>query len=346
MKVKCAICNKDFEITPSRSKNKNHCCSRQCMGKLSSLLHSKKVKINCKICNKECFYRKSHIKQVSNPTCSRLCASKSQSQRYRGKDNPKALGLSDYEKIWWNKNTDLRTRAKAKNIEFDLDYKFLMNLYEKQQRKCFYTDLPLKIYKKGENSKIAFDTLSVDRVDSFKGYTKDNIVLCLNSINMLKADHCLDDIKMIMKAIMIKENKDITVRFKKLYKDSQLPAKSNPLAAGHDLYSHRIEDCGNHIKIFTGIAAQPDSGYWLMLAPRSSAYKKGLVLYNSLGIIDPDYTGEIIGIFYKTKDYLEPAVGDRLLQIIPQKTVKITCVEVDELSTTERGEGGFGSSGK
>lgn len=135
------------------------------------------------------------------------------------------------------------------------------------------------------------------------------------------------------------------VKIKKLFDDSQLPTKGHLTDTGYDLYVHRVEDSGNFIKIYTGVAIQPESGYWFMLAPRSSSHKKGLSLYNNIGIIDNSYTGEIVGVFYKTKDYKElPKKGDRLLQLIPQELIQAEFVEADQLSETERGDGGFGST--
>ena len=59
-----------------------------------------------------------------------------------------------------------------------------------------------------------------------------------------------------------------------------------------------------------------------------------------------NYTGEIIGIFYKTNDYKGINIGDRLMQLIPQEFIKVDFQEVDELSQTDRNESGFGSSGR
>lgn len=346
MIVKCETCKKPFNITLSRQrKNKHHTCSKRCLGELSSKLSSSKVTVSCVICSKEIKYKQSHIKQISNPTCSRLCSGMMRSKSYNKDNNPRSLKLTDFERFFWDKATDLKNRAKAKKLDFNVTYKDLLTLYQQQSGKCHYSDLPLKIYKKGENIKISHDTLSVDRIDSSKGYTLENIVLCLNCINMLKAHHNLNDIKKVFKALMIKESVDISVKFKKLESGAQIPIKIDPLSSGYDLYVHRFEEFEEYVKVYTGIAIQPDSGYWFMLSPRSSSYKKGITLYNNLGIIDQNYTGEIIAIFLKTKSYSGINIGDRLVQLVPQKVLNCNLVEVSELSSTERGNGGFGSSG-
>jgi hypothetical protein len=75
-------------------------------------------------------------------------------------------------------------RSNIKEIEFDVDREYLLNLYNKQDGKCFYSGLKMEIALK--HDKINNRTLSIDRIDSKKGYTKDNIVLCCDNINTMK----------------------------------------------------------------------------------------------------------------------------------------------------------------
>lgn len=134
---------------------------------------------------------------------------------------------------------------------------------------------------------------------------------------------------------------------KKLYDDAQLPLSADSESIGSDLYVHHVEDGDGIVKVFTGIAIEPPSNCWVMLAARSSAYKSGLVLSNGVGVIDPGYRGEIIGVFTKTAMYRElPVKGDRLLQIVPIHAIGSKFEEVDDLSKTRRGAGGFGSTGR
>lgn len=88
-----------------------------------------------------------------------------------------------------------------------------------------------------------------------------------------------------------------------------------------------------------------DPQMWAMLTPRSSLHKKGLLLANSIGIIDSDYRGEVMMPLYNfsTKDvYIEK--GDRIGQIIPMLKCPV-CVTEEKVSETKRGSGGFGSTG-
>lgn len=139
----------------------------------------------------------------------------------------------------------------------------------------------------------------------------------------------------------------IPVKIKKLFPDAKVPTSDNEGNAGYDIYVHRIEDCGNYLKVYSGIAIEPEVGIYMMLVPRSSAHKLGLTLYNNLGIIDNSYRGEIIALFLKTEDFkVLPEIGSRLAQLIPQKQSWLKIEEVIELSNTDRGSGGFGSTGK
>lgn len=86
--------------------------------------------------------------------------------------------------------------------------------------------------------------------------------------------------------------------------------------------------------------------YWLV--PRSSISKTGLMLANSIGVIDRSYRGDLMGAFLNVlKVNVVLTRGQRLLQIVSRDMTSFSSVEiVDELDVTERGEGGFGSSGR
>ena len=151
------------------------------------------------------------------------------------------------------------------------------------------------------------------------------------------------------------------VKIKKLYSDSILPTKSHSDDAGFDLYAHSksYDDDGN-VVYGSGVAMEIPQGYVGLVFPRSSNAKKDLILSNSVGVIDSGYRGEITFKFKQTpqefadasgtfvtyqhaKDY---GLGDSIGQIIIMPYPEIEFVEVGELSDTERGTGGYGSTGK
>lgn len=338
--VKCEICEKEFYINPGRIKNNHHTCSVECRGKLSSLLYSKKVQVKCEICEKDIYYKPHKFSEIKHYTCSIECRAKLMSTIYKGRGNPRFNNLTKLESFFRERCINLKRRADIKKLEFDLTYQDLIDIYEKQEKTCYYTKLPFSIFGKKN-----YNTLSVDRLDSKKGYTKDNVVLALLCVNMFKSNYALEDMEDVFRAIDVCYIYETKSKVKKLNEDSELPYRKNKSDVGYDIFVHHVEDCGNYIKVFSGIAVQPDKGFYFELVSRSSTYKKGLELYNGVGIIDNEYTGEIISIFYKTKDFKElPKKGERLCQLILRKQYHAVFQSVDNLDNTERGEGGFGST--
>ena len=151
------------------------------------------------------------------------------------------------------------------------------------------------------------------------------------------------------------------VKIKKIYEDSILPTKAHTTDAGYDLYAHsKSYDEDGNVVYGSGVAMEIPQGYVGLVFPRSSNAKKDLILSNSVGVIDSGFRGEISFKFKfspisntRTQEhYLSFAyskryeIGDRIGQIIIMPYPEIEFVEVDELSDSERGVGGSGSSGK
>lgn len=138
----------------------------------------------------------------------------------------------------------------------------------------------------------------------------------------------------------------------KIVSQGQVPSYGSIGAAGFDLYCANEETIvarpDQLVKIPTGIKMQIPEGYFGAIYPRSSAgIKLRIKLANSTGIIDSDYRGEIIlFIVNEGKDDVEIKKGDRLVQMIIQPYLKVSIEEVNHLDDTERGEGGFGSTGR
>ena len=140
------------------------------------------------------------------------------------------------------------------------------------------------------------------------------------------------------------------VRVKRLHEEATIPAYSKPGDAGLDLtaISATRDDYGN-VVYGTGLAIEIPEGYVGLIFPRSSNSKTDLYLTNHVGVIDSGYRGEIM-FKYRPKDTLLNAkvyaVGDRIgqLMILPYPAIEL--VEATGLSDSERGEGGFGSTGK
>lgn len=143
---------------------------------------------------------------------------------------------------------------------------------------------------------------------------------------------------------------DIQVKIKRLDQELPLPHYANPGDAGLDLYSavDVIIDPMRRVMIPTGVAIALPEGYAGFVQPRSGlAAKKGLSIVNTPGLVDSGYRGELKVIAINT-DADEPitiARGERVAQLVVQRVPAVELVEVDELDATERGEGGFGSTG-
>ena len=143
------------------------------------------------------------------------------------------------------------------------------------------------------------------------------------------------------------------VKIKKLDPNAVIPTYAKDGDAGMDLVATKIiSNTTFDITYGTGIAMEIPKGYVGLVFPRSSIRKTDLSLTNSVGVIDSGYRGEIQATFKKVfgeNDIRIPQtdykVGDRIAQIIIVPYPKIKFVEVDDLTTTERGEGGFGSTG-
>ena len=137
------------------------------------------------------------------------------------------------------------------------------------------------------------------------------------------------------------------VKIKKLHKDSIIPSYAKQGDAGMDLTATRVWVEDENICYGTGLAFEIPEGYVGLLFPRSSNAKKDLLLSNSVGVLDSGYRGEVTFKFRQTKSIANAyAVGDRIGQIIILPYPVIEFEEVDELNESERGTGGYGSTGR
>ena len=139
------------------------------------------------------------------------------------------------------------------------------------------------------------------------------------------------------------------VRIKKLNENAVIPSYAKDGDAGMDLVATRIiSNTTFDVSYGTDLAMEIPNGFVGLVFPRSSIRKYDLTLSNSVGVIDSGYRGELQATFKKTNglDSLAYKVGDRIAQIMIIPHPPIEFDEVAELSDTERGEGGFGSTGK
>lgn len=145
----------------------------------------------------------------------------------------------------------------------------------------------------------------------------------------------------------------VKFKIRKLYDDASLPTRGSSKAAGWDLYAHTGGDeitiwPGDTVKIGTGIAAAIPSGYFGGIFARSGlAAKQGLRPANCTGVVDSDYRGEIIAAIHNDSHEARTIRnGDRIAQLVVIPYLANEYIVTDTLDDTERGDGGFGSTGQ
>ena len=142
------------------------------------------------------------------------------------------------------------------------------------------------------------------------------------------------------------------VRIKKLNDNAVMPSKAHAADAGFDLYctSKEIDWTKRQIVCHTGLAFEIPEGYVGLIFPRSSVSNKPLMMANSVGVVDSCYRGEVTAKFNIT-DTRQSAFshyqeGDRIAQMIIIPYPEIEFEEADSLSESDRGTGGYGSTGR
>ena len=142
------------------------------------------------------------------------------------------------------------------------------------------------------------------------------------------------------------------VKIKKLNDNAKIPTRGSEYAAGYDLYACINEPVVIYphetVKIGTGIAIEIPDGYFGAIFARSGlATKKGLRPSNCVGVCDSDYRGEyIVALHNDANELMVVEPNERIAQLVVMPYLPVKFTEVDELSDTERGSGGFGSTGR
>jgi len=145
---------------------------------------------------------------------------------------------------------------------------------------------------------------------------------------------------------------EVEVLFAKLDENAEAPTQGTKSAAGWDLRA--LEETtvpkGNSTKIRTGLAVAIPDGWEGQIRSRSSLGAKGMIMPNGVGTIDSDYRGElmVLATWIGEGDSIVLEKGERIAQLLiaPVPVTSFTEVSFENLSKTERGEGGFGSSGR
>lgn len=147
------------------------------------------------------------------------------------------------------------------------------------------------------------------------------------------------------------------LRFKRLHEDAILPRRWSDDAVGWDVHAHLISESGRPNKCIvapnstrnvpTGLLIEPPPGYFVMVCSRSGLASKSIVVMNAPGIVDPDYRGELRVLVYNgSHETYYVQHQERIAQLFLVPVTPMTVIEMDELSPTDRGGAGFGSTGR
>ena len=152
-------------------------------------------------------------------------------------------------------------------------------------------------------------------------------------------------------ASTVKENGPLILKWKKLDEKAKIPCAQSAGAACFDLSACLDQPLtlkkGEVFAVPTGLAVEIPEGYEMQVRARSGlAFKHGLTLVNGIGTIDSDYRGEIKVLVTLLQDAeLVVKPGDRIAQALVAPVLRVIHVAEESLSSTERGAGGFGSTG-
>lgn len=139
------------------------------------------------------------------------------------------------------------------------------------------------------------------------------------------------------------------IRVKRLSGNAVIPARAHEWDAGFDLVCTGVDEDRRHscVVYHTGLAFEIPDGYVGLLFPRSSIYREDLALCNSVGVVDSGYRGEVMLRYRKLQPHIHRySTGDRVGQIVFVRLPEVELSESDTLTSTDRGEGGFGSTGR
>ncbi len=140
------------------------------------------------------------------------------------------------------------------------------------------------------------------------------------------------------------------IRIKRLAPEATIPRYETPEAAGLDLAALEgvTLEPGEWARVPTGLSLEIPSGFEGQVRPRSGlAVRHGVTVLNAPGTIDSDYRGEVqVALINLGPRSFEIEAGDRIAQLIIAPVTRVEVLEVSELTATERGSGGFGSTGR
>ena len=337
--VRCTRCNEEFTREWRRQHQKHACPTHIVRADGKSLKW-------CNGCSSylsyNCFSKNTARADGLNSYC-KACVNETPSSKKK-LQKLRTARINNIEN--WIKWTTTRKRSECKKsgIDFDVDFDFLLNLWQQQNGLCFYAKTAMLF---GEND---LRSASLERRDPTQGYIKTNVVWASKSMNWAKNNSSEDEfLEFLFQMGLDTLSYPVRLECKLLSKHAQYPKRSLSTDAGYDISSIEqiIISAGCVAQVSTGIALSSPPGFYYSIDGRSSLWMRGIVPFR--GIIDATYTGPLIVVLMNTsnEDYqIEP--GDRIAQCVINRITHCDITIVDEFSPcyNQRGEAGFGSSGK
>lgn len=333
--VRCCSCNEIF-LREFRKLYQFHCCP-------THITREDGLKLKwCSKCKNFLSYsnfskNKARIDNM-NSYCQACCKT---TKSYQKQNQKKINTRKTFDGWLTNYLSNKKNYCKREGIDCNLTKKFLKTMWETQKQRCYYSNVELTFNIRAMNS------ATLDRIDSIKGYTQDNVVWCSNAMNNMKNNFSLEKLNLFLQNIIFTS---VRIEFKKDHLDAKSPFRKRTTDAGYDLAS--ISDIiippGKVVNIDTGLRISAPEGWYFTIDGRSSLFKEGIVPFR--GIIDSNYTGPLLVSLYNSSDKdFKVNKDDRIAQMIPHKIHDVDFVQVTDFSPeyfVHRGEAGWGSSGR
>lgn len=345
----CSNCGKEIEIYHSkRMKTEYVCCSVKCL----SEYRKSKTELNatCCVCGKKFHCNKSQYDSCKNHYCSVECHRIAKMEYMKGEKNHQ-YGLKGNKNNSWK--SDRRISSCGYVLVRDLNHPFrnsddFVMEHRLVAEKCLFND---------ENS------IEIDG----KKYLKKEYVV--HHINFDRTDNRVENLIVMQKGEHTElhnklnpqnrdsngrytKGEDMQVKFKKVKDSAKIPTKGTKKSAGFDLYADTQNEITikPHTSVYfdTNIALEIPDGYFGGIYARSGlSTKKGLRPSTCVSVIDCDFRGSITVPLYNDSENEQVVLPyERIAQLVIQPILDVDLVECEELSDTERGDGGFGSTGK
>ena len=361
VEYECEWCGEHFMGNPSRGKAKHICCSIECQ---SALKKSQGLNYTCPVCSKKFHIKPSRI--TGNNCCSRECRAKLASVLMKGKGNHQ-YGLKGKDNSSWK--SDERISCYGYKLIRVLDHPFRNSPDFVLEHRLVAEKYLLNEHNSIEINckKYLHPKLDVHHIDGNKLNNDPKNLVILTKSSHMRLHSLLSPKKKDKETGRFTKGKGdimLNLGIKTLTDSARLPKKAHSTDACFDIYADLMSDpkyeCSNNnesvicfIKphetkmIHTGLACEIPHGYWIAIFARSGlASKQGLRPAQGVPVIDEPYRGEIIIPLHNDSEETRTVHhGDRICQFTLLPYFDTSIVEIDNLTKTDRGEGGFGSTG-